>query len=47
LGTRKRKPLYAKTRKEAAYKLAEAMGEAARGIYYYDEHTTVTDWMDR
>ena len=46
-GTSKRKTLYAKTRKEAADKMADAIGEASKGVYTDDEKLTVSQWMER
>jgi integrase len=46
-GTSKRKTLYAKTRKEAADKMADAMGAASKGVYTDDEKLTVSQWMER
>jgi integrase len=43
----KRKTIYGKKYKEVERKLAEARGDAARGIVYDDENLTVGAYMDR
>lgn len=44
---KKRKAVYAKTRREAAAKLAEAMGSAARGIVFDSRNATVGEYLER
>jgi integrase len=43
----KRKTIYDRKYREVERKLAEAMGDAARGIVYDDENLTVSDYLDR
>jgi hypothetical protein len=43
----KRKYIYGRKYGEVKRKLAEAMGDAAKGIYFDDENQTVTQYMDR
>jgi integrase len=43
----KRKYVYGRKYKEVERKLAAALGDAARGIVYEDEGTTVKGWMER
>jgi hypothetical protein len=43
----KRKTIYGKKYKEVERKLAEARGDAARGIVYDDQNLTVGAYMDR
>jgi integrase len=43
----KRRVLYARTRKEAADKLAKALSDGAAGIVYDDEGMTVGEYLDR
>src|SRR5215212_461455 len=43
----KRKLIYGRKYKEVEKKLAEARGDAARGIVYDDENVTVGDYLDR
>jgi integrase len=42
-----RKRVYARKYKEVQKKLAEAMGDAARGIVFNDENVTVSEYMTR
>lgn len=42
-----RKRVYDRKYKEAQRKLAEAMGDAARGIVFDDENMTVSEYMER
>ena len=46
-GTRKRRAVYAPTRKEVRDRLAEIMGDAAKGIVFDDEKTTVGEFVTR
>jgi len=43
----KRKYIYGRKYGEVKRKLAEAMGDAAKGIYFDDENQTVTQYMER
>src|ERR671920_1278969 len=43
----KRKYVYGRKYKDVERKLAEAMGDAARGIYFDDENQTVAQYMER
>jgi integrase len=43
----KRKYIYGRKYGEVKRKLAEAMGDAAKGIYFDDENQTVAQYMDR
>jgi len=43
----KRKYIYGRKYKDVERKLAEAMGDAARGIYFDDENQTVAQYMER
>jgi len=43
----KRKRVYGRKYKEVQRKLAEAMGDAARGIIYHDGNMTVSEYMTR
>ena len=43
----KRKTIYDRKYREVELKLAEAMGDAARGIVYDDENMTVSEYLDR
>ena len=43
----KRKYIYGRKYKDVEKKLAEAMGDAARGIYFDDENQTVSQYMER
>jgi len=43
----KRKTIYDRKYREVERKLAEAMGDAARGIVYDDENMTVSEYLDR
>ena len=43
----KRKVIYGRKYKEVEKKLAEARGDAARGIVYDDENLTVGKYLDR
>jgi integrase len=43
----KRKLIYGRKYKEVEKKLAEARGDAARGIVYHDENLTVGKYLDR
>jgi integrase len=43
----KRKYVYGRKYKDVERKLAEAMGDAARGIYFEDENQTVAQYMER
>ena len=43
----KRKTIYDRKYREVERKLAEAMGDAARGIVYDDENLTVSEYLDR
>jgi integrase len=42
-----RKRVYGRKYKEVQRKLAEAMGDAARGIFFDDENMTVGEYLDR
>lgn len=46
-GSRKRRAIYGKTRKDVRDKLTAAMGDAAKGIVCDDENQTVAQWMAR
>src|SRR3954451_14859392 len=43
----KRKYVYGRKYKDVERKLAEAMGDAARGIFFDDENQTVQQYMER
>ena len=43
----KRKYVYGRKYKDVEKKLAEAMGDAAKGIYFDDENQTVSQYMER
>jgi integrase len=43
----KRKYIYGRKYKDVERKLAEAMGDAAKGIYFDDENQTVAQYMER
>jgi integrase len=43
----KRKTIYDRKCREVERKLAEAMGDAAKGIYFDDENMTVAQYMER
>src|ERR671920_1849198 len=43
----KRKVIYGRKYKEVEKKLAEARGDAARGIFYDDENLTLGKYLDR
>jgi integrase len=43
----KRKVIYGRQYKDVERRLAEAMGDAARGLVYYDENVTVSEYLDR
>src|ERR671917_2909338 len=43
----KRKPIYGRKYKEVERKLAEARGDAARGIVYDDENLSLAEYLDR
>jgi integrase len=44
-GGPKRKTIYGKKYKDIEQKLAEAKGDAARGMVYDDENMTVSEWL--